>query len=191
MTAAKVSKEALVAAALEVLASDGVRGLTVRAVSQRAGCSTTGIYTHFGGKQGLLDDMYIDGYALLDASTPPPRSADPGRDIVEGLVLYRRFAAEHPALYLLMFASRAQGYVPSPAAGDAANTSLAIFGETVARAVEAGVVDADPAEAAWHLWGAAHGYVMLELTGLEMAEGAGEAVVREGIGRMLRGYAAA
>jgi len=191
MTLAKVSRDALVAAALEVLANDGVRGLTVRAVSQRAGCSTTGIYTHFGGKQGLLDGMYIDGYALLDASTPGQLSTDAGRDIVESLVLYRRFAVEHPALYLLMFASRAQGYVPSAEAADAANASLAAFGTTVSRAVTAGALDADPKEAAWHLWGAPHGYVMLELTGIEMAEGAGEAVVREGIGRMLRGYAAA
>ena len=184
------SRERIVRAALGILGDEGVKRLTVRAVTERAGCSTTGIYTYFGGKQGLLDALYSDGYEMLDHHTPEPVTDRPDEDIVEGLVKYRAFALEHPALYLLMFASRAQGYLPSEEAARRGEQSLRLFGNAVARAVEAGVLDADPSEAALHLWGAAHGFVMLELTGPGLGELSGETVLRRALRTILDGYRA-
>lgn len=182
------ARERIVQAALRILGDEGVKRLTVRAVTERAGCSTTGIYTHFGGKQGLLDALYMDGFERLDHDTPEPVTHRPDDDIVEGLVKYRAFAFSHPELYLLMFASRAQGYVPSEAAQRRGEQSLKTFGGAVARAVDAGVVNADPDEAALHLWGAAHGFVMLELTGPGVGQLSGETVLRRALHTMLDGY---
>ena len=55
-------RDRLVAAALEVLQREGAAALTVRNITQLAGCSTTGVYTYFGGKQGLVEAIYLDGF---------------------------------------------------------------------------------------------------------------------------------
>ena len=42
--------------------------LTVRNVAAAAGCSTTGVYTYFGGKDGLVDAIFVDGFEKFDAA---------------------------------------------------------------------------------------------------------------------------
>lgn len=172
-------------AALEVLAQEGPGRMTVRKVAEAAGCSTTGVYTYFGGKQGLLDALSIEGYRLLDAETSEPVTDDPLRDVIDGLLLYREFARAHVALYLLMFGSKAQGYTPGPDALAAGRASLATFGASVARAASLGYLDGDPEWASFVLWGAAHGYVMLELTGPSVGAEEAARALRDGIGAML------
>ena len=47
------SKSKILMAASELFAENGAGGLSVRAISGRAGLSTIGIYNHFNGKQGI------------------------------------------------------------------------------------------------------------------------------------------
>ncbi|GAA1125142.1 TetR/AcrR family transcriptional regulator [Citricoccus alkalitolerans] len=49
-------REALLAATVEVVAEHGLRGLTLRAVAERAGVTNTLISHHFGTKDNLLDE---------------------------------------------------------------------------------------------------------------------------------------
>ena len=49
-------------AASELFLEGGGDALSVRAISKRAGLSTIGIYSHFQGKQGILDALYIEGF---------------------------------------------------------------------------------------------------------------------------------
>ena len=55
-------RSAILEAALEILKAQGHEALTVRKVAERAGCSTIGVYTWFGGKDGLVDAILIDGF---------------------------------------------------------------------------------------------------------------------------------
>ena len=48
------TREQILAAAREVIAADGYRGASTRAVAERAGVQLSLVHYHFGGKRGLL-----------------------------------------------------------------------------------------------------------------------------------------
>ena len=66
---------ALLAAAHRLLAEDGPEALTVRRIAGEAGMSTMNVYSRFGGKDGVIDELYADGYRRLVAAI----DADPTR----------------------------------------------------------------------------------------------------------------
>src|SRR5687767_3797734 len=59
------TRETLLEAALRLLEERGPGGLRVRDLATATGQSTMGIYTHFGSKQGLLEELYLDGFRRL------------------------------------------------------------------------------------------------------------------------------
>ena len=85
----RTNKTKILTAASEIFAETGTAGLSVRAISSRAGLSTMGIYNHFQGKQGILDALYIEGFELvmqairIDETGLTPRDA-----VLLGLVNY-------------------------------------------------------------------------------------------------------
>lgn len=147
---------ALVEAALEVLRSEGPAGLTVRAITQEAGCSTTGVYTHFGGKHGLVEEVFLQGFESFDEAVRPGLEAG---DLPAAGHAYRRWALERRTQYMVMFGSAVPDYVPSDAARDRALMSFARLVDSVERVAPGD----DAAERAYHLFATVHGYVMLEL----------------------------
>ena len=56
------------AAAEALLEEEGIDGVQVREVAERAGTSTMGVYSRFGGKAGLLDSLYRHAPGLVDAA---------------------------------------------------------------------------------------------------------------------------
>jgi AcrR family transcriptional regulator len=52
---------AILAAALECFAEQGFAATTVELVRERSGASIGSIYHHFGGKEGLAAELYVDG----------------------------------------------------------------------------------------------------------------------------------
>lgn len=145
-------RDRLLEAALTVLRRDGAAALTVRNITAEAGCSTTGIYTYFGGKQGLVEAIYLDGFESFDAAVSAVA------DLVEAGRAYRRWALANPMHYLVMFGRAVPDYVPSDTAQERARRS---FDSLVASVAELGVDD--PVSSAYHLYATVHGYVMLEL----------------------------
>lgn len=146
-------------AALELLSQQGATGLTVRNVAAAAGCSTTGVYTYFGGKDGLIDAIFIEGFESFDAALD---AAD--GDIHSSGQAYRQWALTHRTHYQVMFASAVPGFVPSANALDRAAHS---FDGLVASVGGSEAISAEEARAsAFHLWATVHGYVMLEMLGM-------------------------
>ena len=161
---AKVGLE-LVSAAETVLTRDGPGRLTVRAVAAEAGIAPMGVYSRFGGKDGLVDALLIIGFdrlhAAVEAGTEP---GTPARLHASGL-RYREFALANPHFYAIMFENALSHEFKSQEVGEHAN---AAFGALV-RLVElaAGRLRAPgPQEAAQQIWNALHGAVSLELKGL-------------------------
>lgn len=150
-------KQTLVNAALTVLRRDGPAALTVRSITTEAGCSTTGVYTHFGGKHGLVDEIFVRGFESFDAAVRPALARG---DLAEAGRAYRRWALDHPTDYLIMFGRAVPDYVPSDQARERALMSFAQLAESV-RSVAPGD-DADTR--AFHLFATVHGYVMLEIS---------------------------
>jgi AcrR family transcriptional regulator len=152
----------LLDAALTVLDRDGPAGLTVRAITHEAGCSTTGVYTYFGGKHGLVEAIYLDGFESFDRAVSDR--------LIEGEILeagraYRRWALANPTHYMVMFGRAVPDFVPS----DEARARAAESFQTLVDAV-ATLGAPDPVTDAYHLYATVHGYVMLELVGLGPAD---------------------
>ena len=69
-------------AAKRLLEEEGASALSVRRLAKELGTSYQLVYTLFGGKQGLLDALFRDGFASLEAACRAlPPSASPVDDL--------------------------------------------------------------------------------------------------------------
>lgn len=161
--------------AAQMLVEEGPHALSLRRLAQRAGGSTQLVYTLFGGKPGLADALYSEGFRrlgeaglrALEVAPPPP---DPQRLVVVGRA-YRRFALDEPALFSVMFGRSIPGFAPSRTTR--VHSRASTFGHVVRTAQEclaAGTLVGIAAEdLARQCWVTAHGLAALEVAGLLMA----------------------
>lgn len=147
-------------ATARALSSAGPGAFNVRDVAKRVGASTMVVYTLFGGRDGLLDELRRDCLERLAIAF----DAVPNKGTLRGLgalsLLYRRFALDNREYYHALSAS--------PLAGAAMRESraLQILVEAVRECMARGTLaSADPAAVADGLWGLVHGMVGLELGG--------------------------
>jgi AcrR family transcriptional regulator len=159
-------REEILAAALEILATHGHEALTVRRVATAANCSTIGVYTWFGGKDGLVDAILIDGFTSFCQAL---RRAKRGRGPL-GLLMgqgraYRAWALAHPTSYRVMFMNVVPGHTPSNEAITAGTESFTILRDEVAACHQRGEIASSDLDAvAMTVWGMAHGLVSIEIT---------------------------
>lgn len=140
-------RERLIRGTFEVLAADGTDGLTVRRIAEAAGRSTMCVYSKFGNRRRLLQEVYHRAAdELAQALGSRPRAP---LDLALG---YRRFARRHPERYALLF-EHALGplELPPSARQDAVRQ--------VVDALAANGVDPARGHAAW---AAMHGLLVLE-----------------------------
>ncbi len=131
---ATTTRERIVEAAAELLATDGREAVSTRAVSAAAGVQAPTIYRLFGDKQGLLDAVAAHGIAeYLHGKTARERDPDPVADLRRGWDLHVGFGLAHPALYALVFGDPRPGG-ESPAERQAA----AVLAGMIRRVAEAG-----------------------------------------------------
>lgn len=158
MTDASPQRQRILDSAVAILAEKGQAGLTVRAVAVASGFSTTGVYTWFGSKEGLLDAIYRDGFCRFRAfvaeidATPDPRER-----LRLSAERYWSWAAANPTHYQLMFAGDPSRFIPSAEAIAEADLSLDDLKQRAAAYTNEDV--------AHHLWATLHGYAMLQLSG--------------------------
>ncbi len=163
----------LIEAAAELLAREGIDALSIRRVATTVGTSTMAVYTHFGSKDVLVQEVVQEGFGRLHAElTTVPTSTDPAADLVGIAQAYRRNALANPHLYRVMFGlnplaltdpaeARATEEAGSAVGLDAFGTLVA----AVARCVDHGVLAGEPGHLALQVWATAHGAVALELAG--------------------------
>ncbi len=120
-----------------------------------------GVYTHFGSKQGLLEQLYLLGFRRLEEQLNHLPTGDQGSDELLAFALaYRAFALGNQALYGLMFERATPDFVPSD---DSRRTGLLTFEMLSARVAEWHPDVADPAAQAHLIWATMHGLVTIEL----------------------------
>lgn len=158
--------------AARLLAEDGPHALSLRRVAAEAGGSTQIVYTLFGGKPGLADALYAEGFRRLGAAVTraladAPPAGDPERLMVLGHS-YRTFALAEPAFFSVMFGRAIPGFTPTRAtraAGRRATFGLVV--QATQECVDAGTLVAPDAELlARACWATAHGVAALEVAGL-------------------------
>ncbi len=158
------TSRALLDAAHRLLATEGPDALTVRRIAAEAGMSTMNVYSRFGGKDGVIDELYVDGFERLFAAIEAvPTNGDPIEDLVAVATAYRRFALANPRYYAIMFAK----WPREREVEHGGRAGLTSFIERLRQASERdgfGLADGlDVQTAAVWMWASCHGMVSLEL----------------------------
>jgi|SRR5690625_262218 len=159
-------RERLLDTAGEALARGGAAALSLRSLAAAVGTSTSAVYTLFGGKPGLLHELYGQAFERLDAGQRAVGvGPDPVEDVVALGVAYRETAVADPRAYRMMFGHES---TPTRLPAELRQRSADAFSpllEAVHRCVAAGRFPSapEPAAIATALWANAHGLVSLEL----------------------------
>ena len=162
-------RAALIAAAREIVESDGMEAASLREAARRAGVSQAAPYHHFADKEALLAAVAEQGFEELTVamtSQAPAAETDMARFDATG-VGYVCFAAANPGLFRLMF-----GRPLAQGASSAAATRAYEVLERGVRSVlpkEAGAQDV--ALASLRAWSIVHGLAKLILeTGIKPSD---------------------
>lgn len=162
-------KNALIRAGVEILAQDGLSGLSLRKVALRAGVSHSAPYAHFPDKQSLIAAISTEGfrqlYAVLDDAILA-HDGKPRAQLVAGMRAYTQFALQNTDIFKIMFSSVLEKEKDHPAFVDISQKSFERVVDVVRACQQAGVLKPGTTEAlAVALWGQVHGIVSLALEG--------------------------
>lgn len=110
----KDTKQKILDAASALFLEGGAAALSVRAIAARAEMSTIGIYSHFKGKQGILDALYMQAAEMASSAMDVPfQSMTPRAALLEAANNYVSLSETHEAHYRLFFGESDPGYRPS------------------------------------------------------------------------------
>ena len=160
-------KNALIRAGVEILAEQGVGGLSLRQVALRAGVSHAAPYAHFADKQSLIAAISTDGFQRLYeklADAANANRADPRQQLLETANAYLEFAADDPARFKVMFSGILEQEKDYPEFVEASQKNYELVVEIVRTCQAAGVLPPGPAErTAISIWATVHGLAALAL----------------------------
>ncbi|HEY8081438.1 MAG TPA: TetR/AcrR family transcriptional regulator [Acidimicrobiales bacterium] len=159
---------AILAAAEALLEEDGPTALSVRRIAERAGVAPMGLYSRFEGKYGVVDAVFKEGFAVLRSTIEGSGAiGDPLVAFRAAGRSYRSLALEHPARYQVMFLCAIPGYEPSDEAIETASAAFLALVAAVQRCLDASAFrPGDAVEIAQQVWSSCHGWVALELGGI-------------------------
>ncbi|HEU5470413.1 MAG TPA: TetR/AcrR family transcriptional regulator [Actinophytocola sp.] len=150
-----------------LLSTKGAGALSLRRLAADVGTSTTAVYSLFGGKPALVRELFVEAFHRFGSHLRAvPRTDDPGEDLIQLGLAYRRSALADPHLYPVMFTNTVPGFEPDEQVGQEALAALTPLIEAVRAGIAAGVFPDVPATmVVMSCWGLAHGMVSLELNG--------------------------
>jgi AcrR family transcriptional regulator len=159
-------KQALLDAALQLLAEEGAEALTLTELAKRVGVTPAASYRHYGSRDELMAELARHGFENFGAKIEA--AWDEGRPDADTALLrmgaaYLRFARQEPGLYAAMF--RRAETLAAPAAGAAADHALEILWRaSVAFLQHRKIAGASARQLALQIWGLAHGVAMLAIS---------------------------
>lgn len=149
-------------AASELFLEGGGDALSVRGISKRAGLSTIGIYSHFQGKQGILDALYIEGFNLVrEAMDVIPEGKASKEQVLEACLGYLNVGEQHEAHYRLIFGESDAGYQPSEEAIAARDSAFSKLVRVAGSYLPDGATIEERRQIALDIWAIVHGYVSI------------------------------
>lgn len=158
-------RNTLLEIATELLAEDGVRGLSLRKMAQRAGVSHNAPYMHFADKDAVLAAIAEEGFRLLAIEVESAISI-PGQTSRHQLIAvseaYVRFAIDRSEHLQIMF--RATDPQKYPSLEEVSQASLHRLFEIVKTGQENRELRAgDTAEMTRAIWAMVHGVATLSI----------------------------
>lgn len=157
------NKQKILDAASALFLQGGAGALSVRSIAAKAGLSTMGIYSHFKGKQGILDTLYIEGFEQVEAAmTNIAEDIDGKQQVLQACSNYLNNAERHEAHYRLIFGDRDGNYQPSPEAVAVAERAFNALTRNVACILPETADAALRRDTAIRIWSVVHGFVGLK-----------------------------
>lgn len=98
--ATRARKDSVLEAALACFSEHGLENTTIQQIQARANCSIGSLYHHFGSKEGIAEELFLDGVALLNRSMLQRiRAATNGEESVHAVVAaYCEWSTENQTL---------------------------------------------------------------------------------------------
>jgi AcrR family transcriptional regulator len=158
----------LVEAAAQLLATGGRDAVTARRVAGAVGASTQAVYTHFGGMEELLAEIWREGFRRFGAALDEPAvTDDPVADWMTQGWGYRRFARRDEHLYKVMFGDGLVAFrLNDDRDREAAGGTFVSLLTRIERCVAAGRWQVDDLPTVGEVvWATVHGLCTIELTG--------------------------
>jgi AcrR family transcriptional regulator len=157
------AKNTILQAATELFLEGGSSALSVRAISKRAGVSTIGIYSHFKGKQGILDQLYIDGFEKIFSIIEIIDTNVSAREVIlNGVKGYLALADQYEAHYRLIFGESDAGYSPSEEAQGMSEKAFKKLVDVSSLILPRDTDISKKQRIALEIWAFVHGYVSLK-----------------------------
>jgi len=128
------AREAIVAAAWQLVAEEGLAGLSLRELARRAGITPPTVYAYFASKNAIYDTMFFQAANTFADEMAKPYSSDNPREVLaESVGRFFEFCARHPARYQLLFQRTVPGFEPSAESFAPAQRALASEQDLLAR----------------------------------------------------------
>jgi len=160
-------KNALIQAGIDILAEEGLQGLTLRKVASKAGVSHSAPYAHFADKQDLVAAISTRGMRVLYErlqATAVEYANQPAALLQASAWAYVSFALDEPALFKIVFSGVLEQEKQYP---DFVEISQKNFQQVVALVEEcqaAGLLHPGSADLlAVSIWSLVHGFSALLL----------------------------
>ncbi len=162
-------KNALINAGVEILAREGVRGLSLRKVAKQAGVSHAAPYSHFKDKQALIAAISTEGFKQLYTqieSVIETHQADPETLLIETAWAYVQFALNAPDRFKLMFSSVLEKEKEYAEFVEISQENFSQLMEVVAACQLVGILKSGASDVvAVRSWSTVHGFTSLLLEG--------------------------
>jgi len=141
--------EEVLGLAAEIMAEQGVAGLSIGEIARRMGIRPPSLYVYFPSKHALYDALFARGARLLLEAMEAVTAALPATATTLAEILlpaaqaFARWSVEHPAYSQLLFWRPVPGFAPSPEAYQPAVRLIELARARIATLQDAGLVRAD------------------------------------------------
>ncbi len=156
-------KAEILEAASQIFLVGGLEALSVRAIAKKAKISTFGIYSHFQGKKGILDALYVEGFTyVIEALDVQIDGVDPKVAVFSACRNYLGLAKARAAHYRLIFGEAGTRYTPSPEALEVGRIAFETLIDLTSVLIPETASDARKRQNALEIWAIVHGFVCFE-----------------------------
>jgi AcrR family transcriptional regulator len=172
-----------------LFARHGVEGVTMRQIAAELGWSSTTAYRYFRNKEEILAAVRAAAFnrfcEVIEKATQS--STDPRKSARSAGQAYLAFALENPDAYRMMFDVSHADVTGNAELAQALARALRSMEAYVKPLVEMGVLHGDPHALGQMLWAAAHGLVMLRLSGIVADDAALRKLHEQTMSALVRG----
>jgi AcrR family transcriptional regulator len=162
-------KNALIKAGVEILAKEGVSGLSLRKVAMKAGVSHAAPYAHFADKQALIAAISTEGFRQLYervSGVAEKFKNQPEKQLIETAWAYVQFAMDDRDRFKVMFSGVLEKEKEYPEFVAESQRNFQLVKMIVEANQASGRLRSGASElVALSAWGIIHGFIMLLLEG--------------------------